>query len=52
MPLDAGGGGFSWRILRSDRIASFFVHLVDTGIDTGDVLFARRKFSQQLRETN
>ena len=43
LPLDAGGGGFSWRIMRGDRIASFLVHLIDAGIDTGDVLFAQRK---------
>lgn len=38
LPLDAGGGGFSWMIMRGDRIASQLVHLIDEGLDTGDVL--------------
>lgn len=38
LPLDAGGGGFSWRILREDRIDSQLVHLVDEEIDKGPVL--------------
>jgi methionyl-tRNA formyltransferase len=38
LPLDRGGGGFSWRIMRGDRIGSLLLHLVDEGIDTGSVV--------------
>ena len=38
LPLDAGGGGLSWKILREDRIDSHLVHLVDEGIDTGPLI--------------
>ena len=38
LPLDAGGGGFSWRIMREDRIDNQLVHLVDEGLDTGPII--------------
>jgi len=38
LPFDAGGGGFSWRILKKDRINTQLVHLVDSGIDTGPII--------------
>ena len=38
LPLDSGGGGMSWRILRGDRIDNQLVHLIDEGIDTGPIL--------------
>jgi methionyl-tRNA formyltransferase len=38
LPLDAGGAGFSWQILREDRIHNSLVHLVDEGIDTGPII--------------
>lgn len=38
LPLDRGGGGFSWRILRQDRIGALALHLIDDGIDTGDLI--------------
>lgn len=38
LPFDAGGGGYSWRIMRRDRIDNQLVHLVDEGIDSGPVL--------------
>lgn len=38
LPLDAGGGGYSWRIMREDRIDNQLVHLVDEGIDTGPII--------------
>ena len=38
LPLDAGGGGFSWRILKKDRIDSQLVHVVNEGIDTGPII--------------
>ena len=38
LPLDAGGGGFSWKILREDRIDNQLVHLVTEGIDEGPII--------------
>jgi methionyl-tRNA formyltransferase len=38
LPLDAGGGGFSWKIMREDRIDNQLVHLVDDGLDTGPII--------------
>lgn len=38
LPYDAGGGGFSWRIMNSDRIDTQLVHMIDEGVDTGPVL--------------
>ena len=38
LPVDSGGGGFSWRIMRGDRLGSNLVHLIDEGIDTGPII--------------
>ncbi len=38
LPFDSGGGGFSWRIMRGDRIDNQLVHIVDEGIDTGHII--------------
>ena len=38
LPLDSGGGGFSWRIMREDRIDNQLVHLIDEKIDNGPIL--------------
>lgn len=38
LPIDRGGGGFSWRILRRDRIGALLLHLVDEGVDTGEII--------------
>jgi|TARA_B100001964_G_scaffold75087_1_gene85361 methionyl-tRNA formyltransferase len=38
LPYDAGGGGFSWNILRNDRINNQIVHLIEPAIDTGSIL--------------
>ena len=38
LPLDAGGGSFSWKIMREDRIHNQLVHLVDDGLDTGPII--------------
>lgn len=38
LPLDAGGGGFSWRIMREDRIDNQLVHLVNEELDCGPVI--------------
>lgn len=38
LPYDAGGGGFSWKILREDRIDNQLVHVVDESIDRGPII--------------
>ena len=38
LPLDAGGGEFSWKILREDRIDNQLVHLIDEGVDSGPII--------------
>ncbi len=40
LPLFGGGGGMSWPILQGERRGGATIHLVDTGIDTGDILLA------------
>ncbi len=42
LPLDAGGGGFSWRILKEDRIDNMVFHMIDEGIDTGAIIYNKR----------
>ena len=38
LPYDAGGGDFTWKILREDRIDNQLVHLIDSGVDSGPIL--------------
>lgn len=38
LPMDRGGGGFSWRIMRRDIMGACLLHIVDTGIDTGPIV--------------
>jgi len=38
LPKHRGGGGYSWRIMSDDRTAGVCIHLIDSGIDTGDIL--------------
>lgn len=38
LPIDRGGGGFSWRIMRGDRIGALLLHQVTEGIDTGPIV--------------
>ncbi|MDC0043749.1 formyltransferase family protein [Candidatus Pelagibacter sp.] len=38
LPFDKGGGGYSWRILRNDRIYSSTIHLVSDKIDEGMII--------------
>lgn len=41
LPDGRGGGGFSWRIMENDRRGSLIFHLVDVGIDTGEIIYRR-----------
>lgn len=38
LPLDAGGGNWSWRILKGDKIDNQLVHLISTKIDKGPII--------------
>jgi methionyl-tRNA formyltransferase len=38
LPNDRGGGGFSWRIMRGDRIGNLVLHQIDDRIDTGPIV--------------
>lgn len=38
LPKDRGGGGFSWQILMGKRFGFCQLHLIDGGIDTGDLI--------------
>lgn len=38
LPQDRGGGGFSWRILRDDPLGYSQAHLIESGIDTGEII--------------
>ena len=40
LPNDRGGGGFTWRIMRGDRIGNLVLHQIDDGIDTGPVVLS------------
>ena len=42
LPIDAGSGGFSWQIMRGDRICNQLFHLVDENLDTGPIIFNRK----------
>jgi methionyl-tRNA formyltransferase len=39
LPEMRGGGGLSWNLMMRERNAGSTIHLVDAGIDTGDILF-------------
>ena len=38
LPQNRGGGGFSWQILRSNRLGFSVIHQIETGIDTGPII--------------
>ncbi len=40
LPKNRGGGGFSWQIMRREKQGCHLFHLVDTGVDTGDIVFS------------
>ncbi len=41
LPEWRGGGGFSWRMLANDRRGNTCFHLIEPGIDQGDIVFQR-----------
>ena len=38
LPQNRGGGGFSWQIMMGNRFGFCLMHLVDTGVDTGQII--------------
>jgi methionyl-tRNA formyltransferase len=40
LPLDKGGGGWSWQIMNGNRLGMCLLHVIDEGIDTGDIVAA------------
>ena len=38
LPQNRGGGGFSWQIMMGNRLGFCQLHLVDAGVDTGDIV--------------
>jgi methionyl-tRNA formyltransferase len=38
LPQNRGGGGFSWQILRKNRLGFCLIHQIEPGIDTGDIV--------------
>ena len=41
LPKNRGGASFSWQIMRQDRTGCHLFHLIDGGIDTGDIVAMR-----------
>lgn len=41
LPFDRGGGNWSYRVMRGDRLGCLLAHKVDDGIDTGPVVLVR-----------
>ncbi len=39
LPFDQGGGGYSWTIMREDRIDNQCIHIMDDKIDGGPVIY-------------
>lgn len=38
LPQNRGAGGFSWQILRQNRLGYCLLHLIDAGVDTGNII--------------
>ncbi len=38
LPRNRGAGGASWNILNDDKEAANLIHIVDSGLDTGDII--------------
>jgi methionyl-tRNA formyltransferase len=43
LPQDAGGGSFSWRIMKNDRINNLLIHNVIPKIDGGQIIYYKKK---------
>ena len=43
LPYDTGRGGFSWHIMREDKILNNSFHIIDEDINTGPIIFEEKK---------
>ena len=41
LPYDAGGGGYSWQILKEDRIGALTIHAIIENIDRGPIIMQK-----------
>ncbi len=39
LPFDAGGGSYSWTIMRQDRINNQCIHIMDENVDGGPIIY-------------
>lgn len=39
LPIDSGGGGYTWRIINNDRISNLLIHQINEKIDDGPIIF-------------
>ena len=51
LPFDKGGGGYTWRILKNDRIDNQLVHLIDESIDSGSILMHQKNIFPKNLQT-
>jgi methionyl-tRNA formyltransferase len=51
LPFDRGGGTWSYRAMRNERLGNLLLHQVDDGIDTGPVLAAHEYVIPRHRQT-
>ena len=43
LPRERGGGTFSWRIMNNQKEISATIHLIDEGIDTGEIVLQKKR---------
>jgi methionyl-tRNA formyltransferase len=41
LPQDRGAGGYSWQILRGNRLGCSLLHRIDAGVDRGEIVKSR-----------
>lgn len=51
LPYDSGRGGFSWHIMREDKILNNNFHIIDEGINTGAIIFEESKIFPSFCKT-
>jgi len=49
LPWDRGSGGGTWRILNDEKYVYGLIHLVDEGLDTGEILIKEKKPLESTR---
>ena len=49
LPMNRGGGGFTWQILQNDTKGYVSIHKVFSGIDKGDIVFFKKFISKKCK---